>query len=338
MQKAQQAWKAMDRLRLMKTFVAVVETGSFTAAALKIRASRSLMTRHIAHLEEHLGARLLNRTTQKLSVTDSGKQYYHFCARFLDELEHEETHLASNRTKLRGDIRLMAPKSFGSMYLASAVAEFVLRHPKINISLFLDDQPPDLGYFTDKGFDLAVRTADAADSSLVCRKIASLRWVVCGTGEFFRRHQMPKIPADLAALPCLHFGLDQKYELAFTGPGGECRTTIRGPISANSVIVLRAAALRGVGLLICPIYCVAEDLRQGNLIEILKDYSLKPNVLGLIYARDRFQPARVSVFIDFLMSWYAHPDWEETAPGHNGPSSPKIRSDPMRRKANGHKA
>jgi DNA-binding transcriptional LysR family regulator len=307
----------MDRLRLMSTFVAIVDTGSFTAAAHKLGASRSLMTRHVAYLEDHLGARLLNRTTQKLSVTDSGQQYYRFCMRFLEELEQEEANVSRSRTNQGGTIKVMGPKMFGSMYLSQAIADFVLRYPKISISLMLDDQPPDLGRFTDQGFDLAVRTAYAADSTLICRKIASLRWVVCAAPEFFRRHAMPDTPADLSSLPCLHYGLDQKHELAFSGPRGESRVTINGPIKANSVAVLRAAALRSVGLLICPIYCVAEDLRQGRLVEIVWGYSLKPNMLSLIYARDRLQPTRVSIFIDFLAALYTHPDWDDGIHGHS---------------------
>jgi DNA-binding transcriptional LysR family regulator len=301
---------AMDRIRLMTSFVAVVRARSLTAAAKQLGSSRSLVTRHISQLERHLGTRLLNRTTQQLSVTASGERYHAFCVKFLSELQREESALAEHRAQPKGPLRVLAPKTFGSIYLGPAIAAFVLRHPEINISLVLDDQAPDLGRLTHEAFDIAIRTAPARDSTLVSRKLATLRWVVCGTEEFFRTHPIPREPADLSSLPCLHFGFDNKHELLFHGPGGFCRTSISAPIKANSLFVLRTAALAGVGLLVCPIYAIGDDLRSGCLIEVLKEYVLEPNVLSMVYARDRHQPARLSCFIEFLLQWYAQPAWE----------------------------
>ncbi|MCC6887644.1 MAG: LysR family transcriptional regulator [Hyphomicrobiales bacterium] len=299
----------MDRLRLMASFAAVVRTRSFTAAAKQLGSSRSLITRHVTQLEQHLGTRLLNRTTQQLSVTASGEHYYAFCVRMLSELQKEESALAGLRTQPKGTLRVLAPKHFGFAYLSHAIAAFVKRYPEINISLILDDQAPDLGRFTNEAFDIAIRTAPARDSTLITRKIAQLRWVVCGTPRFFQRNKRPRQPSDLPELPCLHYGFD-KHELVFHGPDGFQRIVINGPIKANSVSVLRTAALADVGLLIAPIYAVNDDLRAGRLIEVLDAYSLEPNVLTMVYARDKYQPARLTRFIDFLMEWYAQPSWD----------------------------
>lgn len=299
----------MDRLRLMTSFVAVVRMRSFTAAAKQLGNSRSLITRHVTQLEQHLGTRLLSRTTQQLSVTASGERYYAFCTRILSELQKEEIALVEQRSRPKGALRVLAPKHFGVVYLSHAISEFVKRYPEINISLILDDQAPNLGRFTNGGFDIAVRTTAAKDSTLVSRKIATLRSVVCGTPRFFQRHEWPQHPADLSDLPCLHYGFD-KHELVFHGPNGFQRIAINGPIKANSASVLLTAALADVGVLIAPIHAVNEDLRAGRLIEVLNDYSLEPNVLSMVYARDKYQPARLTRFIDFLLKWYAKPSWE----------------------------
>jgi len=293
----------------MNSFAAVIREGSFTSAASQLRISRSLVTRHVAQLEQHLGTRLVNRTTQKISATEAGTKYYDFCLKFLNDLQVAESSLADDRKKPRGELRIMAPKSFGTLYLASAIAEFVRLHRQMRVSLFLDDQPRALGSFTDRGFDVAIRTAEMEDSSLVCRKIAKLRWAVCGTSSFLAKHGTPSRPNDLARLPCFIFGFQNRPVLTFAGPKGIHTVQVEGPVKANSVLLLRELALCDIGLIICPIYSVAEDLREGRLIEVLTDYSMRQNELSVLYARDRFNAAKISVFVDFLINWYANPSW-----------------------------
>lgn len=294
----------------MIVFAQVVDSRSFSAAAARLGLSKSAVSKQIAKLEDRLGARLLNRTTRTLSPTDAGQDFYERCLRVVREVEEAERAISHLSAEPRGLLRLSAPASFGREYLAPLVPEMLARWPELRIEALFEDRFVDV---VAEGFDLVIRITRLQDSSLVARRIASCRRVVCAAPAYLDRHGVPRVPADLLQHDCIlySYATDQN-EWEFVGPDGRLETVrVDGRLRANNAEVTLAALLAGAGLALSPDFIVGPALADGRLVPLLTEYE---NPFGAIYAvwpHNRNLAAKVRAVVDFLVERFAvEPIWQ----------------------------
>jgi DNA-binding transcriptional LysR family regulator len=302
----------MDRFDNMRVFAKVVESGSFTGAAARLGISTSMVSQHVKELEERLAARLLNRTTRKVSLTETGRAYFERCKRLLADLEETEQAVSDMHAAPRGALRLNAVPSFGILHLAPAIADFTARFPGISVELMLSERPVDL---IAEGFDVAVRVEEMPDSSLIARQLAPCRMVVCGAPSYFERHGVPRTLSDLSAHNCLMPAGDVlPYYHAWhltAADGTALNISPIGNLRSNSGAVLKVAALAGHGLACLPTYFVGEALESGRLVTVLDDYMAPPLTLRALYPHNRHLSAKVRAFVDFLVARFGQePPWD----------------------------
>ncbi|HET8728488.1 MAG TPA: LysR family transcriptional regulator [Alphaproteobacteria bacterium] len=294
----------MDRLTAMATFVRIAELGSLSAAARADGVPKSSVSKQLAALEGHLGARLLNRTTRGLSLTEVGRAYLERCRVILDVVEEAEALTTSLHAEPRGMLRVNAPVSFGFLHLAPAVPEFIARHSGVEVDLVMNDRRVDL---IEEGFDLAVRIGPLADSSMIARRLGAYRMVVCGSPDYLARRGEPAVPEELTTgHACLCYAGDGGDGWRFLTPGGERVVRVRGPLRANNGDALRAAALGGLGLTQLPTFLVADDLANGALVAVLTGYEPDPLPVHALYPPGRHLSGKVRAFVDFLIERLAH--------------------------------
>lgn len=298
----------MDRFKTIDSFVRVAGTGSFSAAAKQLGMSRALISLHITDLEKRLGVRLLNRTTRALTLTEPGTRYLEFCQRLLGEMNEQETSLAQLQKEPRGSLKVTAPKSFGALHLADAAVGFSARYPDIKLSLILEDYSFRAYDFVEQGLDVAVRLGDLPDSSLIGRKIATLQWAVCAAPKYLARRGKPKTPGDLGKHRCLaHVNLDPNDRTwRLHSPNDVISVKIGGTFASNSALVLRKAAIAGLGVAYLPLYCIHDDLKRGSLLKLLPDYAPPERPIYVVYPPSAQLPERVRSFVDFLADWFGN--------------------------------
>jgi DNA-binding transcriptional LysR family regulator len=300
----------MDRFRTMQSFVEVIRLGSFSEAAKILGLSRALISRHITDLEKRLGVRLLTRTTRRITLTEAGAEHFNFCQRIIKEIEEKETSLKQTQREPAGSLKILAPKSLTTLALGDAIASFATASPHLSISLMLDDLSFRSYDFIERGFDVAVHTTPIRESSLVARKIATLRWLLCASPEYLKRQGEPRVPRDLTRHQCLvHLNSDPSDRVwRLRDTAGLASVKVQGPFASNSVLVLRKAALKSLGIAILPVYCVKEDLKSGALREVLADYPIPIHPLSLVWAPGRETPKKIRHLADFLAHWFRkHP-------------------------------
>jgi len=309
----------VDRFENMRVFTKVVETASFTGAAARLGISASMVSQHVKELEERLAARLLNRTTRKVSLTETGRAYYERCTRLLADLEETEQAVSDMHAAPRGELRVNATPSFGILQLAPAIADFTARFPAISVELILSNR---IGDLIEEGFDVAVRVELVPDSSLIARQLAPCRVVVCGAPSYFERHGVPRKPAALTNHNCLTVaGTGLSYYRAWHLTSADATTLNLSPIGnlrTNSGAVLKVAALAGHGLVCLPTYLVGDALQSGRLVTVLDDYIAPPYMLRARYPHNRHLSAKVRAFVDFLAARLGRePPWDSwcRAPG-----------------------
>lgn len=316
----------MDRLGDMAAFVKVVEAKTFTAAAERLGWSKSVVSRRLSELEERLGVRLLNRSTRRLSLTEAGQAYYDRCVRILADVEETEDAVASLHTEPRGLLRVNAPMTFGIRHLAPAITAFMDRFPLVDIDLVLNDRFVDL---IDEGYDLALRIGTLADSTLVARRLAVCRRVVCAAPGYLAAREPLQQPADLAAHACLVYTNSSAPDLwRFTGPdGAETPVRVKGRLRVNNGDVLRECAAAGLGIVQLPSFIVAEALADGTLEAVLCDYRLRDTAVHAVFPHNRYLSTKVRAFVDFLAGRFGpDPYWDEplrdilAGPSKNAPS------------------
>jgi DNA-binding transcriptional LysR family regulator len=299
----------LDRLTGLEVFARVAGAGSLSAAARALGMSQTMVTKHIAALESRLGVKLFHRTTRRLSITEAGRNYLESSARILAEIEAADAAVAADRVEPRGLLRLNAPVSFGARQIAPLLAEFAQRHPRVTVELGLNDRLIDL---VEEGWDLAIRIGNLSNSSLIARRIAPCRIVVCAAPSYLRARGTPRTVASLADHNCLGYTLSQRTPIDRWVFGADVGVQISGNLRANNGDALRAAAIAGQGIIHQPTFIVADDIREGRLVALALD---QPTVeLGGIYAvflPDRHPPARVRAFIDFIAGRFApEPPWD----------------------------
>jgi len=304
----------MDRFAAMQVFTKVVEAGSFARAAERLGISTSVASRQVADLETHLQARLLNRTTRRLSLTESGQAFYDRALEVLAGLDEAEAAAAQHVAVPRGTIKLNAALAFGILHLAPVLDDYLARYPEVSIDVTLTDRVVDL---VEEGYDLALRIAELRNPTLVGRKIGVTHGVVCASPDYLKRHGVPRVPADLEQHNCLLYSYAPTFgEWTFRDrKGGEQTVRVAGNLRANNGNLLREAALRGVGLLREPSFQVDEDLRTGRLVPLLQDYAMHEIPMYAVYASRKHVSAKVRSFVDFLAGHFAQrSDWSRVPP------------------------
>jgi len=295
----------------MKVFAAVARLGSFTAAADELGISRAMASKHISQLENSLNVRLFNRTTRHLSPTEVGKAYQDKVNIILSEIEETETSITSLHAEPRGKLKIMAPPSFGSFHLARAVSNYKEKYPEVMIEILLTDRTPDL--FEEEGIDLAIYLGQPEDSTLIARKLASTRSVVCGAPEYFAKKGIPDKPADLAKHNCLTLS---HHRSAYSGwqfiiDGKEKTLHPTGNLMANTADPLRIAAIQGCGVVQLPTYVVGLDIKSGKLIPVLREYEPEKLPIYAVYIHRRQLSTKVRTFVDFMYDYFSPiPYWE----------------------------
>jgi len=302
----------VDRFDNMRVFAKVVESGSFTGAAARLSISASMVSQHVKELEERLGARLLNRTTRKVSLTETGRAYYESCTRLLADLEETEQAVSDMHAAPRGELRVNATPAFGILQLAPAIADFTSRFPAISVDLMLSNRMVDL---IEESLDVAVRVGELPDSSLIARQLAPCRMVVCGAPSYFQTHGIPRTPADLTAHNCLTVsGNVLSYYRAWhltAADGTALNISPIGNLRTNSGGVLKVAALAGHGVVCLPTYLLGDALQSGRLVTVLDDYTAPPLTLRALYPHNRHLSAKVRAFVDFLAARFGQePPWD----------------------------
>lgn len=293
----------MDRLAAMEVFVKVVELGSFTRAAEALEMSRTMATTHVARLEDHLGTRLLHRTTRRLSLTEAGTAYYERCTGLLSEIDSLEASLEAMAETPRGVIKLTAPVSFGAMHLGAALAEYLDRYPEVHLDVNLNDRAVDL---VEEGYDMAIRIARSIDPSLVARRIASTHVRPCASPQYLRAHGSPVHPRDLASHECFGYSYSGTGGAwVFEGPEGTEEIRVRTPTRANNGDLLRALVLHGHGIALLPVFLVADDLESGKLRDVLPEWSTGELGIFAVYASRKYLSTKVRTLVDFLVRRFA---------------------------------
>jgi DNA-binding transcriptional LysR family regulator len=261
----------------------------------------------VSDLEKRLGVRLLNRTTRRLSLTDEGKRFHEHALTVLADLESAEADVMTRARKVTGLLRITAPLSFGMLHLAPLWPEFRARHPGATLDVTLGDRVVDL---VDEGYDLAIRIARVPDSTLVSRRLASTRMVLCASRAYLRKHGTPREPRELEA----HATLSYSYwssgdEWRFAGPEGAVSVRVRPWMHTNNGDSCRAAALAGAGIVLQPSFLVGEDLRRKTLVELMPQFRAIELGVYAVYPTRRYLLPRVRAMVDFLAERFRVPSW-----------------------------
>ncbi len=282
----------------MKAFVAVADAGHFATASERLGLSRAMASKLVMDLEAHLGLRLLNRTTRKVSLTDPGAAYLERCRDILAALEEAEREIAAQASEPVGRLRVTAPMSFGASHVAPQIAVFAARHPRVNVDLVLNDRLVDL---VEEGYDLAIRIGRLADSSLIAKRIAATRLVVCASPDYLAAHGRPGKPADLANHECVLYSYASAGAVwTFSGSEGQENVRVGGRVACNNGEAICAMAIKGLGVILQPDFIVTPHLQSGALEQILAEYNKEATGVYAIHASHRHVPLKLRKFVELL--------------------------------------
>lgn len=297
----------MDKFQEMRTFVTVVDTGSFVRAADALSLSKTAVSRLVGDLESRLGTRLLHRTTRKLSLTPEGEVFHERCTRLLEGMVEAEAELAAHSGQAMGQLKINVPVTFGLLHLAPLWPAFMALHPKVELDITLSDRLVDL---VDEGYDLAVRIARLQTSSLVSRQLTSTRMVLCASPQYLRRHGMPAHPSDIAQHSVIAYTLlSMGEQWEFEGPQGPVSVKVLPRMRTNSGDTCCAAAVQHQGIVLQPSFLVGAHLASGALVEVLSQYrSIELGVYAVYPTRKHLTP-KVRALIDFLVNAFRMRAW-----------------------------
>ncbi len=288
----------MDKFLEMRTFAAVVDAGSFVKAAETLGASKAAVSRYVSELEGRLGVRLLHRTTRKLSLTEEGQVFHARCRDLLAGVEDAEAEVSSRTVAARGLVKVSAPVTFGVRHLAPLWGEFRALHPRVLLDVTLADRVVDL---VEEGYDLAIRIATLPSSTLVSRKLAMTRMVLCASPGYLKEHGAPVHPADLAHHAVIAYSYwSTGDDWQFSGPAGDVTVTTRPCMHTNSGDTCRAMALADQGVILQPTFMVGEDLASGALVELLPEFRSLELGIYAVYPTRKHVPQKVRVLVEFL--------------------------------------
>ena len=301
----------LDQVTSMRVFARVAAAGSLAAAGRALGLSQTMVTKHVDGLEARLGARLLHRSTRRLTLTEAGRGYLDACARILAEIEEAEQAVAVGQAEPRGGLRMNVPVSFGVLQVAPLLAEFTARYPQVMIEVGLNDRLVDL---IEEGWDLAVRIGVLRDSTLIARRLAPCRAVVCAAPAYLAARGTPGTVAELSGHNCLGYTLSSRVGADRWSFGADAGVVagISGTLRANNGDALRVAALAGLGVIYQPTFLVADDLRAGRLIALPLDHpTADVGHVHAVFRPDRRLPPKSRAMIDFLAEQFGdEPPWD----------------------------
>ena len=297
-----------ERLADMAVFARVVESAGFSTAARDLDLSKAAVSKAVARLESHLGVRLLNRTTRKLTPTEAGIAFHAYCKQVVTQAEEAEQHLGQLQSAPRGTLRLGVPLSFGLAQVAKVLPSFQHRYPEVEVELvFVDGQ---LDMVAD-AFDLALEVGEPADSSLIARRLTTSRNVIVASPDYIARNGAPLTPADLQKHPCLLSSCAVGGRWDFVGHGRAESVYVSGPFRSNFLLGMREAVLAGQGIARMPSFCVADDLAAGRLKCLFSDWTHKPEGIYALYPHRKHLPAKVKAAIDYFLEVFGdNPYWD----------------------------
>jgi DNA-binding transcriptional LysR family regulator len=298
----------MDRITGWQLFVRAAESGSFSQAARDLNLTQPTVTKHVAALEGRLGARLLNRNTRGLSLTEAGALYYDRCKQILERIEEADDIVDTRQSQVRGTLRIGTSLAFGRRVITPLVLEFMKRHPALRIDLSFEDAYVDL---VARGIDVAIRMGKLADSSLGARYLGANPWVMVASPAYLKKHGVPRLPADLARHNVLIYSTvlgDDR--LHFTRSGHRPATVaVHGSLRANNLSTILDAAQAHMGLAALPCYVAAASVDARRVVVVLDDYTLAAQEIHAVYASPRQVPAKVTALIAYLQDFFQGPWW-----------------------------
>ncbi|TNF34621.1 MAG: LysR family transcriptional regulator [Gammaproteobacteria bacterium] len=289
----------MENLSDIAVFVQVVASGSFTSAADRLQLSKSVISKYVTRLEDRLGARLLNRTTRRLSLTEAGRILYERSQRGLEEIEDAEMEVSQLQQTPRGNLRFNVPMSFGILHIAPLLQDFQKDYPEVSIDMNLDDRQIDL---VEEGYDMAIRIAELPDSSLVARRLGPCRHVLCASPAYLQQHGIPRTPEDLQNHRALTYGYsDSPKEWRMLTPDGRYQTVaVNSSLHMNNSLALREAVLHDAGIVLTPTFIVGADIQSGRLQKVLPAYRFQEFSIYAIYPQRRHLSPKVRAFVEFI--------------------------------------
>lgn len=299
----------MDKIDAMRAFSTVVQEGSFSKAAEKLKLSPQLVSKYVSQLEGHLQTRLLNRTTRRVNITEAGITYFERCQQVLIDIEDMENSLGTLHQQPSGTLRISAPMSFGMHHLSKVLVDFQKKYPLVKVDLHLTDKKVDI---VEDGFDMALRIGELKSSSMVAKKITPIRLVICASPQYLTTNGTPNTPSDLADHCFLHYSYSDnnaifsKFNIKTSG------IKFKSKFSANNGDVLVNAAIQGGGITIQPTFITGKHISEGTLTTIMEEY--KPASLGLyaVYAHRNHLASKVRYFIDFICDYFGStPYWDQ---------------------------
>jgi DNA-binding transcriptional LysR family regulator len=286
-------------LNHIATFIRVVETRSFTAAAQALGVPKSSVSRSLARLEEELGARLLQRTTRKLSLTDAGHAYFARVQTLMSGIDEANAEVSELGQSAHGTVRVTAPVDLGVLVLADILVQFSLQYPKIHVDLVLTSRMVSL---VEEGFDIALRAGKLTDSSLVARKLAVSEFGVFAAKAYLKKHPAPQHPTDLAQHDCILFrGSKGRSTWTLSGPDGQHDVNVGGVISVDDMAFVKRAARGGLGIALLPLFGSSEEATASGLVRVLPQYSQRGAPIHLVMPSAQFVPTRVALLRDFII-------------------------------------
>jgi DNA-binding transcriptional LysR family regulator len=307
----------MDRWTQIEFFIQVAEQGSLSKAAERLGMSSAAASRCLNALEERLSARLIERTTRRLWLTDAGREYHRRCIAIMAEMTEADAAVNEASVNPAGTLRVTASVSFASIYIAPTLPEFHRRYPNLNVQIVAANRYPD---FIEAGIDVAIRTREhEADSSITVRKLAETRRILAAAPSYLAKRGMPATPDALSEHDMLIYNLSNDPHVLHLRRGTKKQlVAVKGVFDANEGQVIRAAALAGLGILIQPLYIIHSDIVAGKLVPILEDWRLPALTINIAYQSRRHQPAKIRVFTDFLVERFERlglaRTWNEIAP------------------------
>ena len=289
----------MDRLTSLTAFVRVVDTGGFSAAGRRLNMSTTMVSNHVQALEDRLGARLLNRTTRKVSLTEVGRAYYDRCIQILADIEQADDIAGALQSTPRGTLRIYTATHIVT-FIAPVVAEFLAKYPEVKVDLSMGERTVDI---IDEGFDVAVRMTPPPDSSLITRNLATWRHVLCCSPGYLEQHGRPQQLSELSGHNCVrhvNYPFDDEWRF-FDRKGAPASVGISGNLITNSGDMLRTAGLQGAGVCLAPGFLIHDDLEEGRLVRLLPEYRPVELSMNAVYPHRHHLSAKVRTFIDMLV-------------------------------------
>lgn len=302
----------MDRLTAMRVFVSVVDLGSQSAAADHLDLSRPVISRYLADLENWVGARLMQRTTRKLSLTAAGKETLPRCRQMLELAGDLQAAVSTPDQAPRGELRISVSTSFGQAQLLDAITEYVRRYPQVKVDLQMLDRTVNL---VDERIDLAIRTSNDIDPNLIARRLSVCHSVICASPAYLCEHPTPQVVQDLSQHNCLTHSYFGHSLWHFEVNGDSVSVPIHGNISANEALTLQQATLAGAGIAMLPTYLAHRPLRSGELVRLLPQARPKSLNLNAVYTSRKHMPATLRSMLDFLAERFTDPpEWDRDLP------------------------